>query len=142
MHLIHELVKEAAPVIRDLAAPCEYEEKEGEPTPLSDEHLMQWVGVLIRSTRWNTSSMLQDVKNGKRTEIDYINGYIVAEAERLGHECEKHAMLVEMVKKGEVIAPGDITSRLGLKMTKQGGFLWDILTSPINWAIAAWNLFR
>ena len=109
--LMDQLVKEAGPVIRKLAGPYVNDEVEGDPEPLSDEHLMQTVVGLIHTTRGNTSSMLQDVRNGKQTEIDYINGFIVAEGERMGRRCEKHAILVEMVKNGERIVPSGIKSR-------------------------------
>lgn len=113
--LVMALVQEAGPVVRShLPPPPSLEGVDGEKI-FSDWSLMRYVTMVIETTAGNTSSMLQDVRNGKTTEIDYINGFIVAEGERLGYPCEKHAILVDMVKKGEKILPGDIKSRFGLK---------------------------
>jgi 2-dehydropantoate 2-reductase len=40
--------------------------------------------TVMRQTRFNNSSMAQDIKLGRKTEIDAICGYIVSEAEKLG----------------------------------------------------------
>ncbi len=49
-------------------------------------------------TATNTSSMLADVTHGKRTEIEYINGYLVALGKRLGLKTPVNEMLIWMLK--------------------------------------------
>ncbi|OCL13482.1 2-dehydropantoate 2-reductase [Glonium stellatum] len=55
------------------------------------------------------NSMLQDVRAGKETEIDYINGYIVARGAELGIQCPHNRKVVEMVKNGHVISESQIS---------------------------------
>lgn len=55
------------------------------------------VGVANR-TRDNISSMLADVRAGRATEIDYINGYIVRRGEELGIRCLTNYFLLNLVK--------------------------------------------
>ena len=50
---------------------------------------------VCRETAGNISSMLQDVRNGKPTEIDAINGAVVREAERLGIDTPVNRRLLE-----------------------------------------------
>jgi 2-dehydropantoate 2-reductase len=45
--------------------------------PVSPSELFEKISSVLHSTRHNKSSMLQDIHNGKQTEIDYLNGYIV-----------------------------------------------------------------
>lgn len=52
---------------------------------------------VARATATNRSSMLQDVLRGKRTEIDFINGAVVREAERLGLAVPVNRMLTDLV---------------------------------------------
>lgn len=42
--------------------------------------------------------MVQDVRSGRLTEIDYINGYIIKRGEELGIHCVMNYMLMHMVK--------------------------------------------
>ena len=53
---------------------------------------------IANKTAENHSSMLQDVKLGRQTEIDYINGYIIRRGEEMGIHCVMNYMLMHMVK--------------------------------------------
>jgi 2-dehydropantoate 2-reductase len=44
-----------------------------------------------------TTSMLQDVRKSRRTEIDFLNGYIVEKARRLGLSAPLNQRMVEVV---------------------------------------------
>jgi len=56
-----------------------------------------YLGV-ARSTALNSSSMREDIRNGKDTEIEYINGYIVRRGEEQGLKCVLNYMLMQLVK--------------------------------------------
>jgi acetolactate synthase-1/2/3 large subunit len=47
------------------------------------------------------SSMWQDMHAGRPTEIDYLNGYVVAQGARLGVACPYNATLVRLIKERE-----------------------------------------
>ncbi len=49
-------------------------------------------------TRRNLSSMLQDVLNGRRTEIDFLNGYIYRKGVELGIDTPVNKLLYFLVK--------------------------------------------
>ena len=51
---------------------------------LSFDDPCTYVESVCAATSANRSSMLQDVEQGRRTEIDSINGIIVSEGARLG----------------------------------------------------------
>jgi len=55
------------------------------------------VGVAYR-TKENVSSMCVDVRTGWRTEIDFINGYVVKRGEELGIKCVMNYLLMQLVK--------------------------------------------
>ena len=42
-------------------------------------------------------SMLQDVMRGRRTEIDYLNGYVVDQGRRVGVKTPFNEMIVQLV---------------------------------------------
>ena len=56
------------------------------------------VEAVCEATAGNVSSMLQDVLRKKRTEIDFINGVIVRQAQELGIPVSVNAMLLDLVK--------------------------------------------
>jgi len=53
---------------------------------------------VCKATSSNVSSMLQDVLNVKRTEIDFINGAIVRQAKALGIPAPTNEVLTNLVK--------------------------------------------
>jgi 2-dehydropantoate 2-reductase len=59
------------------------------------------VFAVIRDTAANRSSMLQDLSQRRRSEIDFINGYIVQCARRAQLACPAHAALWQAVKARE-----------------------------------------
>jgi 2-dehydropantoate 2-reductase len=46
-------------------------------------------------------SMGQDMMKGRRTEIEFLNGYVVRQGERLGVPCRANAALTDIVKRVE-----------------------------------------
>ncbi|MCX5703814.1 MAG: 2-dehydropantoate 2-reductase, partial [Candidatus Omnitrophica bacterium] len=56
------------------------------------------VEAVCDATAANVSSMLQDVLRKKRTEIDFINGVIVRQAQELGIATPVNSLLVDLVK--------------------------------------------
>lgn len=46
-------------------------------------------------------SMGQDMMKGRRTEIDYLNGYVVREGEKVGITCRANAALTDIVRRVE-----------------------------------------
>jgi 2-dehydropantoate 2-reductase len=56
------------------------------------------VEAVCEATAANISSMLQDVQRHKRTEIDFINGVVVRQAQELGIAVPVNSVLVDLVK--------------------------------------------
>ena len=59
---------------------------------------IQKVESVSKATGGNVSSMLQDVLNKKRTEIDFINGAIVRQGKALGIPTPVNEVLTNLVK--------------------------------------------
>jgi 2-dehydropantoate 2-reductase len=53
---------------------------------------------VARKTGDNLSSMLQDVLEGRRTEIDFLNGYVVREGQSIGLDMKVNKTLYNLVK--------------------------------------------
>lgn len=53
---------------------------------------------VARATATNTSSMRSDVRAGRATEVDYINGWIIRKAESLGLEVRENRRLLQAVR--------------------------------------------
>lgn len=54
--------------------------------------------AIAQATAGNTSSMCSDVRAGRPTEIDFINGWLVRRAAELGMDASRNRTLVEAVK--------------------------------------------
>lgn len=86
MEIMHSTVREGVKVANRLGISID-----------SDEMIKEMEKV-CRLTSENISSMLQDVRKGKRTEIDYINGAIVREGKKKGVSTPVNLILTLLVK--------------------------------------------
>lgn len=107
MKLMRLLLQEASHVIQRLPE-IQRAEDAGVGTRFAMNPLETKVLDVAEKTAANTSSMLQDVRAGRTTEIDYINGWIVRKGRDLGVDCKLNAKLVEMVKGGKKIGVEEI----------------------------------
>lgn len=73
--------------------------REGEHT--SSQSLQDYVIAVMQSTGANISSMLQDIRAQRRTEIDYITGYLLRRARSQGLMAPENSRLYELVKRKE-----------------------------------------
>ncbi|AIX74555.1 MULTISPECIES: 2-dehydropantoate 2-reductase [Mixta] len=67
----------------------------------SAQQLRDYVYAVIASTAQNVSSMLQDVRAQRRTEIDYITGYLLQRARAQGIAVPENTRLYELIKRKE-----------------------------------------
>jgi len=82
----------------------------GDPVAMTDAAgLLHAAGAARAGGRENKASMLQDVLKHRRTEIDYLNGHVVAQGRRGEIKTPANAAVVTMVKEIEAGArePGD-----------------------------------
>src|SRR5438045_6783454 len=59
------------------------------------------VGTQPRGSAEQRPSMGQDMAKGRRTEIEFLNGFVVREGERVGLAARANERLVDLVKKGD-----------------------------------------
>jgi 2-dehydropantoate 2-reductase len=67
-------------------------------TPIVDEDILEKTFRVAEATAENKNSMLQDVENRKKTEIDFINGAIVRIGEEMGVPTPINSTLTALVK--------------------------------------------
>ncbi|MCJ1479802.1 hypothetical protein MMC13_008488 [Lambiella insularis] len=67
---------------------------------------------IAKTTATNESTMLRDVKGGRPTDADYLNGYIIRRGEELGIKCVMNYMLMQMVKGKQQIESRKLGGRL------------------------------
>ena len=66
--------------------------------PLDKQQLHQRVIAVCEQTADNISSMLQDVRSGRATEIDYINGYLQQKALEHAISCPTNVHILDRVR--------------------------------------------
>lgn len=64
----------------------------------SSQSLKKLVFLAIRKSGKNRTSMLLDVRQRKKTKIDFYNGYLLRRAEEFGIDCPRLEMITSMVK--------------------------------------------
>lgn len=74
-------------------------EREGHHTSADD--LLYYVNQVIENTSENISSMLQDVRAQRRTEADYITGYLLRRARAHGIAVPENTRLYGQIKRKE-----------------------------------------
>lgn len=81
--------------------------------PLDPDEAVARAERVCRATQANLCSMLQDLRAGRMTEIDYLNGAVVAGARKTGCPVPVNTMLTELVKARQMLAgsPPDWHSR-------------------------------
>lgn len=65
---------------------------------LQVEDLVQQAQQVIHQTANNYSSMYMDVKHGRPTEIDYLNGFVARQSMQAGHPAPHHQALWHRVR--------------------------------------------
>ena len=88
------LLAETSHVIRNLP---ELQNVPNVNTRFGPQRLEDLVVSVTKRTADNISSMLADVRAGRRTEIEYINGYIVKRGEELGLKCLVNYAIMQTV---------------------------------------------
>ncbi len=69
----------------------------------SAAELEAYVHQIATTTGKNESSMYRDLQGRRRTEIDYLNGYLVREGKRLGIDVPRHEVLTQLIKAKEAV---------------------------------------
>jgi len=76
-----------------------------------------WMFLEVFLKKWKIdakarSSMADDLAAGRKTEIDYLNGELVALAERLGADAPVNRKIVELIRAAETgakpLSPADL----------------------------------
>jgi 2-dehydropantoate 2-reductase len=88
--IMEDIVSELFTVLKRQQVPVDWEDAGAYTAHLFSE--------LIPPTRDHFSSMLQDIRNGKKTEIDALNGKVVAMAEEMGADLPVNRVLTALVK--------------------------------------------
>lgn len=67
--------------------------------PLFEQPLLEAVSAVAEATAANFSSMLQDVRAGRRTEIDQITGFLCAEAGAVNLQAPLNSALLKQIQR-------------------------------------------
>jgi len=103
--LMHLLLSEICQVIQSLPEIQDLPEKEN---IFSFGRMRDMVIDVATRTGANTSSMLQDFRANRGTEIDYINGYIVRKGVQVGVDTGANARIAKLVKEGRQVSLEEI----------------------------------
>ena len=94
-----ELVHHTEQISRIIDEICRVMAAEGLHTDKTE--LTEYIAGIIQNTANNYSSMLQDIRNNRRTEIDYITGFLIKQARAHGLSTPENDRLYHLVKNRE-----------------------------------------
>lgn len=94
LHLMQQIITEIDSVTAKLKIQLPY--------PNAADHVIQ----VVQNTAENVSSMLQDLQNNRRTEIDSINGAVVHHARQAGVSVPVNETLVQLIHAREIASDG------------------------------------
>ncbi|KAI7708411.1 hypothetical protein KC353_g11037, partial [Hortaea werneckii] len=86
----------------------------------SASRLETLVVSVAHQTRDNVSSMLADVRGGRRTEIEFINGYIVRRGEEMGIKCVVNYAMMQAVLGKALITQREFGDDVPVKVDLNG----------------------
>ena len=89
-HIIDHITREIFAVVKSEGISLQW----GDP----DAYLGYLYGALIPVMAGHSSSMLQDILHGRKTEIDYLNGAVVTAGKRLGIATPYNACLSDIIR--------------------------------------------
>lgn len=112
--LIQALVFELSAVIRAIITSTKADVDPAILARFLPETLEKIISDVGAKTAKNISSMRQDFHAGRETEIDYINGYILARGADYGIECPQNSKLVRLVKEKAFISESQIPEVFGI----------------------------
>jgi 2-dehydropantoate 2-reductase len=98
--LIAAMVAELSNIIQAMP---ELKDVPGAQDRFSPERLQVHAAKIFDAVKANTSSTAQHLRLGKKTEIEYINGYLVRRAEELGVLCPLTSAMRQLVLTKEAI---------------------------------------
>ena len=93
-----ELLEHLASRIVDAAAREAARVASAEGVPIADDEALRIWRTMAEVTSANRSSMLQDVRSGRPTEIDWINGEVVRRGRRHGVRTPVNEALLQLVE--------------------------------------------
>lgn len=105
--LMHLLLSEACLVIQSLP---EVQDLPGKEEIFSLSRMKEFVIDIADKTSANTSSMLQDFRANRKSEVQYMNGYIVQRGLEFGINCGVNARVARIVEEKNKIQVGNITT--------------------------------
>ncbi|MBN6365033.1 2-dehydropantoate 2-reductase [Providencia rettgeri] len=94
-----ELIQHSTQISRIIDEICHVMAAEGLHTDKAE--LTEYIYGIINNTADNYSSMLQDMRNNHRTEIDYITGFLIKQARAHGISTPENDRLYHLVKNRE-----------------------------------------
>ncbi|WYZ40022.1 hypothetical protein EsH8_IV_000363 [Colletotrichum jinshuiense] len=120
--ILNTIRGEATSHMKETSSKCEYQRRDLLDR-FSQPRLQEMLYSVGHKVRENTSSMLQDVRAGKQTEINEFNGWLVETAAYLDADLDVtyHKTLVGLVEKGTVLDADSLSKHFPRLLDSKSG---------------------